>query len=271
MYRQLFDDTIPQSPPSTVDIDYSLGRARRRTRTRRVLAAAGAAVTVIALAAGTVVAVGGSPLPRTDAATPASSQPVPPADIDRYYPRDLEFYRRFRWDAVSFARTPKDLRAAVEESTAVILARIIDVRPTRRIGDPEIGMAAFVLQPVEVIAGRLRPELAGVVEVEFFGLPEDPAGLAELRGSLPNGLALWFLRWQGEPPPNPKPDAPSPDPVADLTRYTTAHPAMVFAPGPDGLVSAFFLNDPTFTADRAPGEALGFGRLSELVAALRSR
>lgn len=270
MYRQLFDDTIPQSPPSTVDIDYSLARARRRTRIRRVLAAAGAAVTVIALAAGTVVAVGGSPLPPPDAATPASSQPVPPADIDRYDPRDLEFYRRFRWDAVSFARTPKDLRAAVDESTAVILARIIDVRPTRRIGNPEIGMAAFVLQPVEVIAGRLRPELAGVVEVEFFGLPEDPAGLAELRRSLPNGLALWFLRWQGEPPPDPKPDAP-PDTVADPRRYTALHAAMVFAPGPDGAVSAFVLSEPTLTADRAPGEALGFGRLSELVAALRSR
>lgn len=81
-----------------------------------------------------------------------------------------------------------------------------------------------------------------MVEVEFYGLPTDPAGLAAMRASLPEGLAVWFLRWQGEPAPSRKPGVPSVDPVADLTRYITVHPTIVFAAGPDGVNSAFFLN-----------------------------
>lgn len=272
MFRQLFEEAIAESPPSAVEVDGSLLRARRRARTRRLWAVCGAAVALLALAAGVGVIAGEAPAPRVgDHPTAASSLPVAPAAIDRYDPRDLEFYRQFRWEAVLFARPPKDLRTAVEESTAVVLAQIVDVRYTRPIGEPPIEMSAFVLRPVEVISGRLRPELAGVVEVEFFGLPTDPAGLAKMRARLPGGLAVWFLRWQGEPAPSRKPGAPTVDPAADFTRYSTVHPAMVFAQGPAGVNSAFFLNQPSFTAGDAPSEALRFARLSELVADLRQR
>jgi len=271
MFQRLFDDAIAQSPPSAVDIAASVIRARRRTLTRQILAIGGAAVAVLALAAGAVVLVGEALAPSSGSPPTATASPAAPGAIDWYDPRDLEFYRQFRWDAVSLARPPEDLSAAVEQSTAVVLAQIVDVRATRRVGDPAIAMSAFVLRPVEVITGRLRPELAGVVEVEFFGLPADPAGLAEMRTSLPKGLALWFLRWLGEPAATVKPGAPSVSGVADLTRYTTVHPTMVFASGTDGVYSAFFLDQPTFTAKDAPNEALRLARLSELVADLRNR
>jgi hypothetical protein len=273
VFKQLFDEAIGESPPSAVDVAASLIQARRRARTRRILAVGGATTAVLALAAGVGVLVSGAPAPRVvDRPTAASSLPVARSTIDRYDPRDLTFYRQFRWgDAIELARPPKDLRAAVQKSTAVVLAQIVDVRGTRNVGEPPIEMSAFVLRPVDVISGRLRPELAGVVEVEFYGLPTDPAGLAAMRASLPEGLAVWFLRWQGEPAPNPKPGAPPASAAADLTRYTTVHPAMVFTAGSDGVNSAFFLNQPSYTAGDAPGEALRFARLSELVADLRRR
>jgi hypothetical protein len=273
VYKQLFEEAIGESPPPAVDVDASLIRARRRARTRRRWAVGGVTVAVFALAAGVGVVLGEEPAPRVgDRPTAASSPPVAPSAIDWYDPRDLEFYRQFRWgDAIELARPPKDFRTAVELSTAVVLAHIVDVRYTRRIGEPPIEMSAFVLRPVEVISGRLRPELGGVVEVEFFGLPTDPAGLAAMRARLPMGPAVWFLRWQGEPAPSRKPGAPLVDPAAELTRYSTVHPTMVFVPGPDGVNSAFFLNQPSYTGRGAPREALRFSRLSELVADLRQR
>jgi hypothetical protein len=175
VFKQIFEEAIAESPPSAVDVDASLIRARRRARTRRLWAVGGATVAVFALAAGVGAVLGEAPAPRVaDRPTAASSLPVEPSAIDRYYPRDLEFYRQFRWDAVLLVSPPKDLRTAVEESTAVVLARIVDVRRTRNVGEPAIEMSAFVLRPVEVISGRLRPELAGRVEVEFFGLPLRP-------------------------------------------------------------------------------------------------
>lgn len=272
MYRQLFEEAIAESPPPAVEVGASLIRARRRARTRRFWAIGGATVAVCALAAGVGVAAGKAPPPRVgDRTSAASSVPVAPSIIDRYDPRDLTFYQRFRWDAVTLVSPPKDLQTAVQDSTAIVLAQIVDVRRTRNVGEPSIEMSAFVLRPVEVISGRLRPDLGGVVEVEFYGLPTDPAGLAAMRARLPKGLAVWFLRWQGEPAPSPKPGAPSVSAAADLTRYTTVHPTMVFVPGADGVNSAFFLNEPSITAMGAPSEALRFARLSELVADLRQR
>lgn len=108
-----------------------------------------------------------------ETAAPESRVPSA-AELDNYRPGDLAFFNELKLHGALTFAPPADLAVAARQSTAVVVADVVDVRHTRTIvGDtpsdqvPKIGV---VLRPVEVLHGKLRPELAEVV-VEFI-LPE---------------------------------------------------------------------------------------------------
>ncbi|TDC62996.1 hypothetical protein E1200_23790 [Actinomadura sp. GC306] len=139
-----------------------------------------------------------------------STRPNTAAGLDTHHPGNVAFFKQFRMPNALLVKPPENLAAGADTATAVIVAEVADVRRTRVVGPPEarVPMTGIVLRPVETLHGKLRPELKDVI-VEFTGeaTVDSPESIAEMRASLPQGKAVWFLRWQGTPPPTSKPGA----------------------------------------------------------------
>ncbi|MFF5217482.1 hypothetical protein [Micromonospora sp. NPDC000442] len=150
-------------------------------------------------------------------------------------------------------------------STATVLAEVADVRPGRTLGD--LQFLDVELTVTEVLRGALRPELGGVVRVEFPAafLPDPIEATVEtMRSQLPRNPSVWLLRWQGEPAATRKPGAPAEDPTADKSLYRVVHPQCgVFAQGEHGVLAATARPEPASGAQR---EAEQLHTLSDLVA-----
>jgi len=190
---------------------------------------------------------------------------VAPADLDRHHPADMGFYDALRVDGALLAPPPADVAAAVEDSTLVVVATIADVSPARVIGD--LQTVGIRLDVVEVLHGEVRPEPGGPVVVEYpVGSPATvDSRVAALRGWLPEGATIWFLRWQGvrRPPVSTDP--------ADPRFHSMIHMHAMFAQGQDKVVNPLGEHDTGFRSLpglQADGER--FARLTELAARIRA-
>jgi hypothetical protein len=196
-----------------------------------------------------VAACGGSPAaPRSDAASasaaaaatppaPAAQQaPLPSAaELDAYRPADLSFYRALQLEGAAVVR-PQSLPELQKQSTVVVLARVVGAEQSRVVHGTSV--LAVVLRPQRVLGGRLQAD--GDLRVETLGLgPQTPEQqVAELRAGLPQGLAVWFLRWQGTPPPRTKPNSPPPGPLpTDPHLYAMTHAYAVLVQGKGAVVA----------------------------------
>jgi hypothetical protein len=183
--------------------------------------------------------------------------------LDTYHATDSAFYHRLSPDGALPARPPADLIQATAAATLVVLARVVDVRPTRMVAD--IHLLGLVLGELDVIKGTARHG-GGDVVIEFpAGHPHDVAATAaELKSHLPQGRAVWFLRWQGEKPHETKPDRPQ-STVGDARCYGLVHPHAVFVQGPSSVIGAFNTEPDTDAAGGVVRDARRFARLSDLV------
>jgi hypothetical protein len=126
---------------------------------------------------------------RPDPDRPA---PVAPIQAD-----DLAFFDPTVLPGAALARPPGDLTEAVAASTAVIVAEVVDVRPTRTLaGETDrdtLEVLGVVLRPVEILHGAVPAE-RGEVVVEFLTATGRDAALASMRSSIPQGEGVWFLQ-----------------------------------------------------------------------------
>ena len=238
------------------------------TGTNRIIAAAATASLLLC----GVAACGderGAPPPVASAVGPSAG-----GDLDAPRPSDAAFFRRFHLMA-SWLPEPEGLAAGVRESTLVLTARVTGVRETRVLGtgDDTHGFVGVALEPVEILHGSKAQGL-GEITVEFDN--PDPSGtpalLADLRASLPEGQALWFLLWKGMLPPTAKKDVRvNPD---EKAYYRLIHPFGGLAiQGPSGVVT------PLADADHAPlpgrasltHDVQGAGKLSSLAKAVKAQ
>ncbi|MBB4773915.1 hypothetical protein [Actinomadura livida] len=207
--------------------------------------------------------------PQNETARPGAT-----AGLDTHHPENAAFFERFRMPNALLVGPPENLAAGADAATAVIVAEVADVRRTRVVGPPEarVPMTGVVLRPVETLHGKLRPELKDVV-VEFPGeaTVDSPDSIAALRASLPQGKAVWFLRWQGTPPPTSKPGA-GPIPQESRKFYgVVSLDGGMFVQGPENVVSPIAADSgetagpPTM---RKAGER--FDKLSELAKRVRA-
>ncbi|HET6531885.1 MAG TPA: hypothetical protein VFH03_14945 [Actinoplanes sp.] len=177
------------------------------------------------------------------AASPAArSTATPAADAapNQYTASDLRFFAPLRPGREAALKCePETLEAAFAEATATVTAEVTGVQPGRTYNG--LQFLEVELEVVEVLRGALRPELNGVVRVEFPATfrpdPIEPT-VAAMRSQLPAGPAVWLLRWQREPPPTRKPGAPADDPSSDKSLYRVVHPNCgVFAQGARGVLA----------------------------------
>ncbi len=287
--RQRIDAQVRQAvEPTPADVSRLTGPDARRVMFGQIITAAAAGTdgsrppagrrrpVLVAAAAALVAAGAGVVWAATDRpAAPPVAQPtsIPAADIgrDRYTASDLRFYAPLRpARAAAPERPPATLEAALTEATATVVARVAGVRPGRTIGEPPLRFIEVELTVIEVVRGALRPELGGVVRVEFTGASgAEPVGttVAAMRSQLPANPAVWLLSWQGEPPANRKPGAGADDPTADTGLYRVVHPACgVFAQGEGSVVA---VTAPAESAATAQRQGERFRTLGELVAKAR--
>jgi hypothetical protein len=195
--------------------------------------------------------------------------------LDQYSAQDLEFFEPVKpGEGVILRSQPASLAKALERSTATVVATVTGVEPGRTIHD--LQFLVVELKVTEVLEGALRPELNGVVRVEFDGtfLPDPIAGKVDaMKANLPQNPSVWLLRWQGEPPPTRKPGALAEDPTVDKTLYRLVHPnAGVFAQSKDGVVAATAqVEEEAGPPQGAQSEGEKFSKLSELATHLRKR
>lgn len=192
--------------------------------------------------------------------------------LDQHSDKDLSFFGPIRpGEGVVLVREPASLDAALEHATATVMATVSGVEAGRTIHD--LQFIEVELTVTEVLHGALRPELKGVVRVEFVGafLPEPVAAKVDkMRAALAPDPAVWLLRWQGEPSPNRKPGVPAEDPTADKTLYRVVHPnSGVFAQGEKGVVVATSHTEEESSPRGAQLEGEKFRKLSDLAARVR--
>ncbi|GIF67739.1 hypothetical protein Ais01nite_57740 [Asanoa ishikariensis] len=146
---------------------------------------------------GECVAPGGSDAP-TGAAEPTAG------GLDLRRSGDLAFYQTFNMDGFDSAHHYRDLDEATRASTAVVVARVVDVVITRIFqgegADDRFPMIGLVLQPTDVVSGALPPQSADRLTVEFIGSGYDEEDIAKLKRRLPAQPGLWFLRFDSERP-----------------------------------------------------------------------
>ncbi len=242
---------------------------RRPGRGRLVLVAAGVVV-VVAAGVPWVLTAGGSETTTPDATAAVATASAAGSALDRYTASDLRFYQPFRPGQASLlVPQPVTLEAAFAEATVTVVAEVAGVRAGRSIGD--LQHVEVELRVKQVLRGALRPELNGVVRVEFPSVWR-PASIeataASMRERLPENPGVWLLRWQGEPPPTRKPGARLDDPTADKSLYRPIHPNIgVFVQGEGNVVAATAQAGPARDAQRE-GEQLR--HLSDLVAKVKS-
>jgi hypothetical protein len=239
-----------------------------------ITAASSAVLAVAAVGCGTSGGQSPTGVAATHVATPSAA-----ADLDRYRPGDVKFFNALQVPGALMAPAPPSIAEGVRWASVVVLADIEDVRYTRTIGSGAEAqqMLGLVLRPSEVLQGKLEPSLKEVV-VEFMTFPEQSTGdpLKELRASLPQGKAVYFLRWKGQLPPwaKPKPGAPSIRPEAK-SFYDLIHlDGGILMQGQDTVVA------PT-VEDHGRGKAGGrstlrkeaekFQRMSDFVAEVRKQ
>jgi hypothetical protein len=227
---------------------------------------------VLAAAATAAVAGVGVWAARPDPTDTAAPPPPSPDNVplDRYAASDQRFFDPVRpTAAISMVAPPETLEAALAEATATLVAEVSAVHPGRILHD--LQLVDVELRVHEVLRGALRPELGGVVRVEFPAsfLPDDIDPVIDrMRAHLPANPAVWLVRWNGEPPPTRKPGAPAKDPTADPTRYRLVHPLCgVFIQGPGHVLAATGL--PSYPAYGAQVEGERFALLSDLAARAR--
>jgi hypothetical protein len=227
--------------------------------------------TIALLALATVTTGCGSSGGTTDVAAPVNT--VSASTLDRYSAQDLKFFEPVRpGEGAMLVRQPASLAAALKRSTATVVATVNNVKAGRIIHD--LQFIEVELKVTEVIEGALRPELKGVVRVEFVGtfLPGSVDPMVDaMRANLPQNPSVWLLRWQGEPPAIRKPGAPAEDATADKTLYRVVHPnSGVFTQGEDSVVAATAQDEMEAGAPQgAQLEGEKFGKLSELVTRVR--
>lgn len=203
-------------------------------------------------------------------ATPPESA-VPRPSVSGGASSASAFYGHFvPGPAAELPREPASLADAADLSTAVVRAAVGEVRVGRTVGD--LHMVVVRLRPEKVLHGALQEHLGQVVDVELPGAfaPDDVTPLVDsLQRDTPMESAVWFLRWQGEPPAAIKPGGPTVDPVADFTLYSLVHwNAGVFVQGPNGVESAVAQrsSDMSGGSPSARREAESLGSLEELIA-----
>jgi len=200
---------------------------------------------------------------KTEAAGPAAAG-VSADDLNAYYPEDAKFYdpMQRQMGAARLVRPPDDVKAAAEEATVVVAAKVGDIAAQRLIGNAQtIGV---LLTDVQVLHGQLEPSLAGKVKVELF--LGEPVNVAEqvdsFRAALPKGYGIWFLRWQGDRKPITKPDADPAEDPADASLYGVVHRHAMFTQGPKTVTNAIAEHDHDGKA--LPGLQADVEKLSKL-------
>lgn len=227
---------------------------------------------VRALAALIIVVAAGTACATDDLLGPARQEAPGPSvthiELDRPL-TDLGFFAPLRPGYTALLkREPPTLAAAYDEATVTVLADVAEVRAGRLIKDLQWVVAE--LRVSEVLNGSLPPELNGMVLVEFdvafLPTPLDPI-IRRMRDSLPRIPAIWLLKWEGEPPPAPKPGAISTS--VDPRFYVLVHANCgVFVQGIDGVVAATAQNGVGSRYAQADGER--FTKLSYLAAHART-
>jgi hypothetical protein len=205
-------------------------------------------------------------------ARPESSDPQPAAnslsDLDAHRQTDVAFFSQLRLRSGAIRQPPATLDEATQKATAVVLADVASVAPTRMVHD--VQMLGVTLRPVEILSGALRTDPQSPVVVEMIGsaAATDAGKLAGLNAALPKGRSVWFLRWQGEPPETVKPGAPTDGPE-DSRLYGLVSIIGVFVQGPDGVMSAL-VGGPDRERTTFQGHAEGLKTMSTLVAYVRA-
>jgi len=230
---------------------------------RKAIVAAGLAASL----AGALAACGGAGRP----------QAAPAGDLDTHHPGDVDFFSRLAPRNALLAPSPQGLREGVEQSHVVLVGEVVDVRPTRTVGEPgaQASYMGIVVKPTEILRGKPAAETPEVI-VEFMASPtaDDTDPVATARKSLPQGKALWFLHWKGELPKwaKPKPGAP---PISQESKqyYSLVHLRGGLAlQGEDGVVAPTAEDEPS-GAESGPSnlksEINTYRKMSELVAAIR--
>ncbi|WP_125812130.1 hypothetical protein [Actinoplanes sp. ATCC 53533] len=208
---------------------------------------------------------------RTNAAASVESGTTA-ADLNAFYAEDSKFYEpmRQKTEGALLVAPPPTVKAATGESTVVVSGKVGEVAAQRVIGN--VQTMRVVLTDIDVLHGKLQPELGGKVAVELFlGEPVNvEKQIQGFQASLPKGYSIWFLRWQGNKRPVTKPGAnPAEDP-ADASLYGVVHRHAVFAQGPDGVTNAIAEHDAEgkpMPGLQAEGEKLG--KLSDLADQVR--
>jgi hypothetical protein len=230
----------------------------------------GSTLCVLIFAAGaTACADGGASNAESGGAT-VERHTAPAVDVDAFNPADAPFYETLRFDGALLKAPPRDVRAAAQQATAVVVAGVADVSLARVIGD--LQTVGIRLDVTEILHGQLRPDLAGEVVVEHpLGEPaRAQQDITTLRTALPVGQAVWFLRWQGEKSPVTKPGVVVGSDPADPRLYGLLHMHALFVQGPKGVLNPLSEHDegsrplPGLQAD---GER--FARLSQLTEHIR--
>ena len=230
------------------------------------LAAGAAACATNAGAEGT-----GPEMPAAEASMASRGPAVDAASLDRHRPSDLRFFDALRMDGALLTRPPADVRAAAQQSTVVVLARMRDITPVRVVGGLQMG--GIDLEVLETLSGNQRPELVGKVIVEFpLGDPSRAdESVAALRAALPVGEGIWFLRWQGDKAPVTKPEVTVNTDPSDPRFYGLIHMYAMFMQGSGKVVNP--LGEHLEGARPLPGlqsDGERFAKLSELAAHIRA-
>src|SRR5215211_5856227 len=122
MKPQIFNDTIDESPPSTVDIEAIIVRERRSGRRRRLMGAGTAALVVVGLATGAVAYAGNVGLGRS---TPGASVAASGGQRTPWPPEMVAKIERELRDVVSRvapdARLSEERRWAPTEPLQIVL------------------------------------------------------------------------------------------------------------------------------------------------------
>jgi hypothetical protein len=175
------------------------------SRRRAAVAAVAAGLAVAATTTAVALRSSGDPAPPVAAgaadATRAPVAPSPaqrPADLDRYAPGDVAFFRPLSagGGGGSEAERYASLRDAYLSAGVVVVAQVVEVRPTRTFGadGDAVPYAGVVLRPVEVLRGALRHPSAELV-VEFA------TDARAVSATVPQGYGIWLLRNKAEAPP----------------------------------------------------------------------
>jgi hypothetical protein len=202
---------------------------------------------------------------RRPAATAA--RPGDATGLDVYRAADSQFYLRLVPEGAVLTRPPANLNEAVKEASAVVVAEIADIKLTRIVADTQ--MVGLVLRSPEVLQGSLKHGTGDVVIEFLFGRPDEASqALSGMKSSLPAGKAVWFLRWQGEPPKVQKTDRPK-STVGNPDLYNVLHLHAVFLQGQNGVVSAFREPDEPAPTEGVAASVSKHAKLSDLVRDVR--